>query len=176
MLQSAHKQNPDTAKRKPYQLNNVLWVSPIEVEHDEKGLEVIFNEKMDGYQYSIKDKKEDGKKVYATGTLLYRCQNTDSEQSQLDLETLRQRLPKQCDKSAIYNSFESIGIRYKDLFMSLDEISFNKEEILGKSYYKGNNKDYYLNPAIMDSAIQCALLCVKKTLNNNFAYVPFSAK
>jgi acyl transferase domain-containing protein/tryptophanase/acyl carrier protein len=179
-LELARKAGELAAGRPVRRIQNILWVSPIAVQH---GIpkEVFIELKPNGaaVQFEVFSLTTDGDRtLHSQGKLLYTNRpETGLEPEYVNLDALRARCPDAIDGRKAYPLFKSFGLNLGPSFQILQDVHNGEKEALGllalPEFRQADLQNMVLHPSIVDGALQAGMAARLGTGNGDML-VPFS--
>lgn len=132
-------------------LRHVVWARPLTVTGDELSAELRLTRTPDGYDFAVLG--ADGTRCAAG-----RLSTGETRPDRIDLAALRERYPAPLDVAEGYAALRASGIVHGPALRGMREVRRGDDGILARiEVPAGTSTGWYLNPAILDSALQAAL-------------------
>jgi acyl transferase domain-containing protein/acyl carrier protein len=154
-----------------------VWFSNVISVEDQRTVEIEFLPKGDVVHYQIKDPQQDI--LFSRGKIQYAESNAPlaAPPGRIDIAGIRASLTAAWDRQAAYELFVRTGIIQKASFQVLTEIGFNSQQCLSKlvlpQHLRADFDQYELHPALMDGAVQTAMMFVQFLSDSEVDILPF---
>jgi polyketide synthase PksN len=163
-LELARKAGEMAAGRPVRKIRNILWVSPISVQHSTPKEVFIELKPSDAtVKFEVFSHDANGNKVlHSQGSLLYATrQDAIAEPEYVDLKSLRARCAKVIDGKDAYPLFTSFGLNLGPSFQVLQDVYKNDEEVLGvlklPEFRHADLQSMVLQPSLIDGSLQAGM-------------------
>ncbi|MBV9224426.1 MAG: polyketide synthase dehydratase domain-containing protein, partial [Acidobacteriaceae bacterium] len=157
VMKAVNEVLPDTL----YQLNDIVWQSPVRISEGPLELSLILRSSDNGWQFELlSDKSHVSGKIHVQAAATPFC---------LSLEGLEKRCNRKISASELYDVFAGKGLDYGPLFRSLTSVHVGDQCALGK----WNAESETPEEAIFDAALQSASPLLE---NQNSVVLPWSVR
>lgn len=144
-----------TADRPINVIQNVLWAAPYIWRTENDTLAIQYQPTKNG---AVSYKVLSGATTHAVGNLA----SEPTENRQIDLKPVRQRLTRQLSRAECYRRFQQNQFDYGKSLRVIEQVEFGQDELLARLSLQPDQVQsattFVLHPAIMDGALQCAAL------------------
>lgn len=154
-----------------------VWFSNVISVEDQRTVEIEFVPKGDVVHYQIRDPQQDI--LFSRGKVQYSEPNGSevTPPSPLNIDGIKASLTTSWDSESVYKLFVRTGIIQKTSFQVLKEISFDQQYCLSKLVLPENLRadfnQYKMHPALMDGAVQTAMMYVQFLSGSEVNILPF---
>lgn len=161
--------------RKVSALENVVWISPVQITEDAVEVRVRLQES--GEDSLLFEVSLEGSITCSKGTVLLAGEIEKRTPLCYSLPAIAHRCNQGATKQEIYETFERQNISYGSFFQRLEKLSFNDSEALGyvmpEQQLHDEYQQYHLHPGIIDGCLH-ALSAFRMNAAQDEAMVPFS--
>lgn len=176
---------PDNLSAATLQLKDVVWLVPCVVQQPKKVTTTIIPTQGDAnaqaditVKFEVSSEGADGKQVHCTGLALIGSKMNATE---LNLMELKQQFAHSDGADAVselYRTFSSMGVEYGPSHRCIVNLSSASSAVLADLHQsEATAKHIFLEPGILDSALQATLHLLKnKGVNNEQPGLPFSVE
>ena len=160
-LEFARKAGELAAGRPVRRIQNILWLSPIAVQHSVPK-EVFIELKPNGeaVQFEVFSETDGRKTPHSQGRLLY-TNREDGEPESIDLDAVRARCASAVDGKSAYPLFHSFGLGLGPSFQVLQQVYTNEAEALGAlklpEFREADLQSIVLHPSLVDGSLQAGM-------------------
>jgi acyl transferase domain-containing protein/aryl carrier-like protein len=167
----------NTRETDSFELNRVLWLRPLVVTGESRGVQVTVREENGALPYEVRSGGEVDTVTHSTGTLLLTSKPVNSER--LSIEKIKSRCDGGWNKEWLYRRFSQTGVTLGNYFQTLEQAWANSEELLASvrlpSEYQEELKDYFVHPTMLDGALQAmGPLWLARHGDNSGPLLPFA--
>ncbi|MFC1886869.1 beta-ketoacyl synthase N-terminal-like domain-containing protein, partial [Thermodesulfobacteriota bacterium] len=139
-------------------ISQMYWLSPLEVEADEKTVHIIVAKEDDGFECRLESTTQNNSVTHARCTIQSDETFIENSDMYVPVEEIQSRCVEIIEKEAFYERFRKAGIVYGPYFQVVSRIWVDEEECLGlvrlPEAYAPELKDYTLHPALTDGVLQ----------------------
>ena len=140
-------------------VKNLTWLTPFSIENDPKKVQIVFEPNGKDVDYSVFSTENENKKMHGTGVISYL---ENEKPTCYDLSKIRNKMSNSLAKNECYQLFEQLGIKYGKSFQGIETLFYSDIEALSRIQLP-IDRDFILNPGILDSALQT---CLGMGMNN----------
>ncbi len=163
--------------RKIHEIRDVWFTNMISlIDRDQTSVCIDVEAENRGYKYSIKD-QSDKNNVYSSGYLITQSNPVNDS---IDLNEIKKICGTYLSTEKIYNTFRNIRIIQKSSFRVIEEFAMDGKEACAKIVLprdlKKQFKQYVLHPALLDGAVQTAMIHYVQLDQHKNLILPFSFK
>ncbi|HSO00297.1 MAG TPA: SDR family NAD(P)-dependent oxidoreductase, partial [Candidatus Nanopelagicales bacterium] len=118
--------------RPPTAVRDVVWLSPVIVEGEEKELRVTLDNDVDGQLvFEVRSSRPEGEVVHAKGRLVF-TPTTDAPPARVDRRAFQQRAERRLSREEIYAAYRREGLEYGPTFQCVDALWTRGREALAE--------------------------------------------
>ena len=182
-IEMAHGVAKILGKNRVKKIANIVWPQLLTLakdkEHTENGevfIQLYPGEDRANFEVYTVDEK-DIKKIHSQGKIIYDSENNAPRS--LDLKAIQSRMHERLNPSNLYMQFKQMEITHGPVFQIIKDLYKGKGDVLSRIEFSTAvqewNKNFYLNPVIMDATLQTVLpLIVDLKTILDIYYLPFS--
>ena len=165
------------AAERPVDSIKDVWFSNVISVEDQRTVEIEFVPKGEVVHYQIKDPERDI--LFSRGKIQYAEPQAPAvtPPCRIDIAGIKASLTTAWDQHAVYQLFVRTGIIQKASFQVLTQIGFNPQQCLSKlvlpQHLRADFNQYRLHPALMDGAVQTAMMYVQFLSESEVNILPF---
>lgn len=139
----------------PCVVSRVVWSLPLAVPDDGTAVDIRLKTENGVTTYAVVSDPAPAATPHSQGTVR---RLSAAAAARTSPDGIRARCPRRLDKHAVYARFRGMGITYGAYFQTVEQIHLGDGEALGVLRLPGERGDSPLSPALMDGALQTALV------------------
>ncbi|AKQ65801.1 Malonyl CoA-acyl carrier protein transacylase [Myxococcus hansupus] len=156
-------------------LRDFVWMRPLVGDTSGCRFDVRLTEGDTDLEFALVGAAEDGDTVFARGRILTQAAPNPPPPA-VDLRALRANATKTLSRDAVYGKFRSLGFDYGPTFQSIVEVSRTGQDALARLELPPGavSAALPLNPALLDGALQTALVLLDDGGDGRSPPLPFA--
>ncbi|KFE71838.1 SDR family NAD(P)-dependent oxidoreductase [Hyalangium minutum] len=136
-------------------LNDVVWLSTVEVSTDSTLVQLALTPREDGFSYEVSIPGTAS--TCSRGRVRFQDTEPSGTPPRVDLQALQARCQQRIGKAALYEGFRAVGLEYGPSFQCVEELWVHGREVVGElrlgAQAAPELEHFALHPSLVDAAL-----------------------